>query len=100
MPNLFSHAVKQAEGVPLRLDNIVGEKVTVLGVQFSSGSYGSYAIMQVKDAVGAIVEVMTGAKLVIDALENAVADDALPCEACFIQRGRTWLLADPDGDGK
>jgi len=91
MAQLLNHALKQAEGVPLRLEAIEGQSVTITGVEFSSGSFGSYLTMTVVDENGEALDVMT-AKLVVDALEHAVEDEALPCEAKFVRRGRTWLI--------
>jgi len=92
MGQLLSHAFKQAEGVPLRLENIEGQAVTITAVEFSSGAFGAYLTMTVVDNDGEALDVMTGAKLVVDALENAVEMASLPCEAKFVRRGRTWLI--------
>ena len=92
MGQLLNHALKQAEGVPLRLENIEGQAVTITSVEFSSGSFGAYLTMTVISGNGEALDVMTGAKLVVDALENAVENEALPCEAKFVRRGRTWLI--------
>ena len=89
---LLDDAVKQAEGVPLRLDDIEGQTVTITEVEFSSGSFGTYIIMGVVDAHGEVLDVMTGAKLVVDAIEHAVEAEHIPCEAKFFRRGRTWLI--------
>ena len=92
MPRLVDHALKQAEGVPLRLPDIEGQEVTVTAVEFNAGSFGPYMTMTVVNKDGEIMEVMTGAKLVLDAIENAVEADALPCEARFFRRGNAWLI--------
>jgi len=92
MGKLLDHAHKQAEGVPLRLDNIEGQLVTITGVDFTSGSFGPYMTMNVVNTDGEVLDVMTGAKLVLDAIENAIDADALPCEATFVRRGKTWLI--------
>ena len=92
MARLVDHAVKQAEGVPLRLDNIEGQEVVVQSVEFSSGSFGAYMTMKVVVEGGEVLDIMTGEKLVVDAIENAVDADDLPCEAKFVRRGRTWLV--------
>lgn len=92
MARLVDHALKQAEGVPLRLEDIEGQEVTVTDVMFTSGAFGPYMTMTVVNAEGEALDVMTGAKLVVDAMENAVDADALPCEAKFVRRGRTWLV--------
>jgi len=92
MARLLDHAVKQAEGVPLRLGDIEGQEVVVQSVVFASGSFGPYMTMTVVNKDGEILDVMTGAKLVVDAIENAVDADALPCEAKFFRRGNAWLI--------
>ena len=92
MSRLVDHALKQAEGVPLRLEDIEGQDVTVTAVEFTSGSFGPYMTMTVVNKDGEALDVMTGAKLVVDAMENAVEADALPCDAKFVRRGRTWLV--------
>jgi len=99
MSRLVDHALKQAEGVPLRLDDIKGQEVTILAVEFSSGSFGNYAVMRVEDANGEQFDCMTGAKLVMDALENTALmvnsegeSIGFPCLAIFLQKGRTWIM--------
>ena len=89
---LLDDAVKQAEGVPLRLDDIEGQAVTITDVEFSSGGFGTYITMTVVNKDGEVFDVMTGAKLVVDAIEHAFEGEHFPCEATFIRRGRTWLI--------
>jgi len=98
MGQLLNHALKQAEGVPLRLENIEGQPVTITAVEFSSGSFGAYLTMTVVDTDDEALDIMTGAKLVVDAVENAVEDGDLPCEAKFVRRGRTWLIESTEVD--
>ena len=92
MPRLIDHALKQAEGVPLRLGDIEGQEVVIQSVEFSSGNFGPYMIMKVIVKGGEVLDVMTGANLVVDAIENAVGADSLPCEAKFYRRGNCWLI--------
>jgi len=92
MGRLIEHAHKQAEGVPLRLDDVEGQEVLVTAADFTSGSFGPYMTLTVVNMDGEELDVMTGAKLVLDAMENAVAAGALPCEAKVVRRGRTWLV--------
>lgn len=94
MPSLKSFARKQSEGGPLRLGDIEELPVTITGVEFRDGDFGHYALMQVVTAAGEHLEVMTGASLVVDALENAEETKAFPCEAVFVKKGRTWLVGD------
>ena len=100
MARLVDHAVKQAEGVPLRLPDVAGQEISILGVEFSSGAFGSYVIMRCQGSDGEEFDLMTGAKLVVDALEHAVeaVDDKgemlnFPCEAVFTEKGRTWIMS-------
>jgi len=100
MARLVNHAVKQAEGVPLRLPDVAGQELTILSVEFSSGSFGPYAIMRCQGSDGEEFDLMTGAKLVIDALEHATEQvdkdgncTAFPCEAIFTEKGRTWIMS-------
>jgi len=92
MSKLLDHALKQAEGLPLRIQDIANQPVTITAVRFNSGQYGPYAVMTIVKADGEIVDVMTSAMLVLDALENVVQAEALPCEASFSLNGRTWVI--------
>ncbi len=93
MSRLVNHAVKQAEGLPNRLEDIEGQEVTIVDVNFSTGTFGPYLTMVVVTANGEEIDVMTGAKLVVDALEHATEDNDLPCGATFTRKGRTWVIA-------
>ena len=100
MSRLVDHAVKQAEGVPLRLPDVAGQEITILGVEFSSGSFGPYVIMRCQSGSNDEFDLMTGAKLVVDALEHAVEQvdeegncPSFPCDAIFTEKGRTWIMA-------
>ncbi len=92
MPRLVEHALKQAEGLPLRIEDIQDVPVTITGVRFNSGQYGPYAVMTVVKEGGEILDVMTSAMLVLDALENATVQEAFPVEAMFTLKGRTWTI--------
>jgi len=92
MPRLYDHASKQAEGLPLRLDNIEGQEVTIESVRWNTGNFGPYAVMTLEMPNGEEADVMTSAMLVIDALQNAEDADAFPCQATFKRNGRTWII--------
>jgi len=94
MPSLKSYALKQAEGGPQRLGDIEGQVVTITSVEFRDGDFGHYALMMVVLPTGEHVEVMTGAALVVDALENAEEVKGFPCKAVFVRKGRSWLVDD------
>jgi hypothetical protein len=85
-------AKRQAEGVPLRLDDIMGKTVTILDAEFKTGNFGPYAVMAVDVGDGETQHIMTSAMLVLDALENAAAENAFPVDATFKKRGRVWIV--------
>jgi len=89
---LVNDALKQAEGVPLHLDDIEGQTVTITDVIFSKGTYGPYVVMTVVDPNGEVFDVQNGGKLVVDALEHAFENEHIPCQATFVRSGRTWLI--------
>jgi len=92
MSRLLDYAHKQAEGLPLRLDNIENMPVTIQAVRFNDGQFGAYAVMTVVKPDGEIVDVMTSAMLVLDALVAVVDAGALPAEVTFNKNGRTWII--------
>ena len=92
MGSLGMFAKRQAEGVPLRLDDIAGKTVTVLDAEFKTGNFGTYAVMAIDAGDGETQHVMTSAMLILDALENAAAEGAFPIDATFKKRGRCWIV--------
>jgi len=75
-----------------RLDDIAGRDVVIQEVDWFEGDFGAYVIMTVLDE-DEPVKVRTGAKLVLDALADAEANEAFPLLVCFQRRGRTWRFA-------
>ena len=94
MKKLRSYARRQDEGGPLRLDDIEGQVVTIHSAEYRTGDFGDYALLAVVLPGGEHVEVMTGAALVLDALKNAQEEGGFPCDATFMKKGRTWVIAD------
>lgn len=92
MPRLVDHAKRQLEGLPGRLDDIAEQEVSVVNVRWMQGNFGPYSIIQVVDSNGETQEIMTGAFLIMDALENADKERAFPLQAKFIKKGRTWTI--------
>lgn len=90
---LLDHAVRQAEGVPLHLEDLEGEEVTITAVRFTTGDHGPYCIMSILREGGECVEIQTSGMLVLDALEHAEQAEAFPCTASFAKSGRTWVIA-------
>lgn len=94
MKRLREYARQQDEGGPLRLEDVSGKSVVITAVKWNEGDFGQYALMAITLPSGESVEVLTGATLVVDALHNAEAMAAFPCEVLFLKRGRTWIIDD------
>jgi len=92
MNRLLDYAEKQAEGLPLRLQDIQDKPVTIQSVRFNSGKFGPYAVMTIVTADGEVIDVMTSAMLVVDALEHVETEGTYPVEAKFTLKGRTWII--------
>jgi len=92
MSRLVDHAAKQLEGLPGRLEDITGQEVTIKSVRWSKGNFGPYCVIEVMTAAGEVLDIMTSAMLVMDALEHAEAESAFPCAAKFERHGRTWVI--------
>lgn len=90
---LQEYALKQAEGLPLRLDDIAGKSVVVQSVRWAVGNFGEYVIMTLENVEGEVQDVMTSAMLVLDALHNAEGAKAFPAEVTFVKHGRTWICS-------
>lgn len=74
-----------------KMDEVEGKPLTIEGFSTVEGDYGEYAMIKVKDAEGSEFTVMTGASLIIEALEDVKAKNAFPVDATFIKRGRAWI---------
>ena len=92
MSRLVDHAHKQAEGLPLRIQDVADQEVTITGCRFNSGQFGPYAVMTVVKADGEALDIMTSAMLVLDALENVDREEGFPVVAQFTLKGRTWII--------
>jgi len=92
MSKLVTYAEKQKAGRPLRLEEVSGEEVTIQGVMFTEGRLGRYAVMDIVNNSGEKLQIMTGASLVLDALDNCVKAKAFPATATFRRRGRVWVI--------
>jgi len=73
----------------LTLDDIQGREVVIGSVEWFEGDYGTYVVMSC-ELDDEAVKVRTGAKLVLDALVDADANEAFPLLVRFTRRGRTW----------
>lgn len=60
--------------------------------RFAEGTYGLYTIMELTDDQGQVHTVSTGAKVIVDTLQNIgdMPDDGLAVR--FIRKGRYWTV--------
>lgn len=92
MPRLAEYGLRDRDAVTLRLEDIVGLEVKIMGADFREGNWGDFAVMDVMNPDSEVVTVVTGAIFVIDALKDATAKKAFPLDARFMKRGRTWIF--------
>lgn len=76
----------------ISLDKIADTEVEVMAVRFREGKYGEYCFMDVKLENGNIVSVITGSKIIMEALQQANEAKALPVLAKFTKKGRAWIV--------
>ena len=75
------------------LDDILGQEVEITSVEIREGNYGPFVRFECKDFRGKVHNVSTGAFLVVDALQDALEQGALPVQARFVKKGRTYTFA-------
>ncbi len=92
MARLVDHAQRQAEGTPPKISDILGQEVSVQGVEFLSGKFGEYALFEIIDDNGEIQRIQTTGMLVIDALKHAEAEEAFPVLVTFKRNDRTYTM--------
>lgn len=74
------------------LSEVANLEVTVEGFTLQNGRYGEIAIMTVTLEGGERERVITGSKVVIDALKKASEAKAFPAKAIFRKRGQSWQI--------
>lgn len=92
MKRLVEHAEKQKAGRPLRLEELAEEEMTIQEVNFLTGRFGMYAVMDCEDKNGEVIQVMSSGSLVLDALQHATDAKAFPLAAKFVKKGRVWTI--------
>lgn len=92
MSRLGEYGPVEMQGDLEALDDIAGVEVTIDRVRFAEGKFGEFAIMTCFDAERRGHEVGTSAMFVLQALHNVVDRKALPVQATFTRRGRTWVF--------
>jgi len=93
MKRLITFAEKQAQGRPLHLDDVADQELTVQSVSWGKGNFGNYAVIEVTNAQGENLTVVTSGTLVQDALHNAEENGEFPLAAYFTRKGRIWMIA-------
>lgn len=78
------------DAVPL--EDIAGELVTIYNATIADGKYGRYAVFDCTLSDGSTRTIVTSARLVVEALEGAISDNALPVTARFTKPNRYWVV--------
>jgi len=84
----FKSTSKVGWGEPI--DIIANIQVTVHAAEIIEGAYGPLANMDVELPSGQRIVVRTGAKIILEALERAIALNEFPLLATFVKKGRYW----------
>ena len=92
MARLADYGIRDRDAVTLRLEDLEGEEVKIMGAEIRDGNWGDFAVMDVMKEDAEVVTVVTGAIFVIDALKDATVKKAFPLDARFFKRGRTWIF--------
>ena len=75
------------------LDDILGLEVEITEAEVKAGNFGDYVRFTCTDARGRTHTVSTGAFLIVDALQDVIAQDKFPVSARFQKKGRTYSFA-------
>lgn len=92
MSRLMDYADKGMLEQSSRLDDIAGQEVTIAAIRFATAQFGEIAFIDVQTGDGSKTTVMTGAMFVLPALHKALEAAALPVQAVFSKKGRTWIF--------
>jgi hypothetical protein len=77
------------ETVPI--DDVEGLELLIKDFQLQKGDFGVYAFIYATDPNGMDITVRTGAHLIVEALQDAKKQSALPVYATFKKRGLAWI---------
>jgi len=90
MPRLTNYGTLDRDNSTEALDDVVGLELEISSVEVRNGNFGEYVRFQATDGRGREHTVSTGAFLVVDALKDAAEKGALPLNARFFKKGRTY----------
>lgn len=92
MKRLAEFASPQSGKGYVKIDEVLGQELTITDVEFREGDYGPYCVFQANDEVGNVYTVASGSAKVVEALTKAVEAEALPVSARFAKRGKQTLI--------
>jgi len=92
MPRLADYGTKDRDAVTLRLEDLGADEVIIQGCDIRQGNWGDFAVLDVLKDTGELVTVITGSLFVLDALKDAIKEEAFPVSVKFFKKGRTWLF--------
>jgi hypothetical protein len=92
MERLTKYLPERFSQKALRLEDIEGEEVVLVGARIANGQYGEYLFMDLQCADGKVITVMTGAQIVLESVKSALEHNALPLTARFVKKGRKWTI--------
>lgn len=75
------------------IDSVLGLELTIEHAEVRKGNYGEFVLMTCVDKRGTTHHVSTGAFLIVDAIKDALDQDAFPLNARFEKRGRTYIFS-------
>lgn len=80
-----------------KMDDILEEPITVLGVSWRNGQTGQYAVMTIiLDTAGTELKVSCGGMAICDALHEAERQRMFPFQCKATKKGRMYIFVDSE----
>lgn len=92
MKRLSEYAPNSGWSKAKALSEIANLEVVIEGYTIRDGRYGPVAVMSVTLDDGEKEKVITGSKVIMEALKRASEDKAFPVRATFRKRGQAWVI--------
>lgn len=89
---LSQFAGKKLSNATYMLADIENQPVIVDKASYIRGDFGSYVTFTATLENGVLMNVRTYAPNVVEAIHNAITEDALPVTATFKNDGRKWVV--------
>lgn len=92
MSDLYIY-MDEAYARTIHLDEIAGQKVSIIKAEITQGQYHEIAVMRIMTKDGRRGTVATSARVILEAVKLALTNGAIPASATFIKVGQRWELA-------